>query len=265
MQHIKVTSRALCSPSFSCKQNILRSGSWLWSTGSWSRQADAMRTSGWRGAGTLPSPSLPACPTAEQPLGQPRHAPSSSLQNESCQVFQGCSLFWLCSRFGWLSSCSTRCEKIKDRERRMRGEEGKYFWLQSTIKLLCQDCNLGAMIPYFIAAENVPFCFNFCKRFRKKTAYKNTSSFDWRLTLKGVAVFLSPLCSCGDSPPHCLHQQKQQRAQPGKIITKDFSDITWNMATKKQGTIFQLRLFKGWFTILLLGFGAWRCITALVW
>lgn len=102
---------------------------------------------------------LPACPTAVQPLGQPRHDPSSSLQNESCQVFQGCSLFWLCSRFGWLSSGSARCEKIKDRERRMRGQEGKYFWLQSRIKLLCQDCNLEAMIPYFIATEKCPLLF----------------------------------------------------------------------------------------------------------
>lgn len=53
MQHIKVTRRALCCHSFSCKLNILPAASRVSS-----RQTDATRTRGWKGSDALPS----ACP-----------------------------------------------------------------------------------------------------------------------------------------------------------------------------------------------------------
>lgn len=136
MQHIKVTRWALCCLSVSRKLNILPAGSRVSS-----RQADAMRTRGWRGSDALPSSCLPARWSASGA------AATRSLIRQPERVLSGfpglLSLFWL-----WRGpSGSTRHEKIRGKNE--RAAWGKCLRLQIRMKLRWRGCYFRAMLSYF--------------------------------------------------------------------------------------------------------------------
>lgn len=122
MQHIKVTRRALCCLSVSRKLNIPPVDSRVSS-----RQADAMRTRGWRDSDALPSSCLPARWSASGA------AATRSLIRQPKRVLSGfpglLSLFW---RLRGPSS-GARHEEIRGKNERAGG--GKCLRLQIRMKL----------------------------------------------------------------------------------------------------------------------------------
>lgn len=193
MQHIKVTRWALCCLSVSRKLNILPAGSRVSS-----RQADAMRTRGWRGSEALPSSCLPARWSASGA------AATRSLIRQPKRVLSGfpglLSLFWL-----WRGpSSSAQHEKIRGKNE--RAAWGKCLRLQIRMKPRWRGCYFRAMLSYFTMTGYVPFIIIIFIFFRK-------AEESWRTNVAGCQCFLP--CTAVETH-HCIVYISRKSRKPSR-------------------------------------------------